>query len=84
MRQSLLDGECDVVLAGGANVILEPTVTIAYSQSRMMAPDGKCKFGDIAADGYVRSDGAAVVALKRLLHGDSTPPSDVARCKCIR
>jgi acyl transferase domain-containing protein/NADPH:quinone reductase-like Zn-dependent oxidoreductase/NAD(P)-dependent dehydrogenase (short-subunit alcohol dehydrogenase family)/acyl carrier protein len=64
--QSLWTGECDFALAGGANVILEPTITIAYSQSRMMAPDGRCKFGDAAADGYVRSDGAAVVVLKRL------------------
>ena len=31
-----------------------------------MAPDGRCKFGDAAADGYVRSDGAAMVVLKRL------------------
>ena len=32
----------------------------------MMAPDGRCKFGDAAADGYVRSEGAAMVVLKRL------------------
>ncbi|MCU1503729.1 MAG: polyketide synthase, partial [Ilumatobacteraceae bacterium] len=64
--QSLRSGECDVALAGGANVILEPQITIAYSQARMMAPDGRCKFGDAAADGYVRSDGAAMVVLKRL------------------
>ena len=32
----------------------------------MMAADGRCKFGDAAADGYVRSDGAAMVVLKRL------------------
>ncbi len=64
--QSLRSGECDVALAGGANVILEPNITIAYSQSGMMAPDGRCKFGAAAADGYVRSDGAAMVVLKRL------------------
>ncbi|MEO8693818.1 MAG: type I polyketide synthase [Acidimicrobiales bacterium] len=64
--QSLWTNECDLALAGGANVILQPNITIAYSQSRMMAPDGRCKFGDAAADGYVRSDGAAIVALKRL------------------
>ncbi|MBE2222355.1 MAG: type I polyketide synthase, partial [Anaerolineae bacterium] len=64
--QSLRQGECGVALAGGANVILQPHITIAYSQSKMMAPDGKCKFGDAMADGYVRSEGAGLVVLKRL------------------
>ena len=32
----------------------------------MMAPDGRCKFGDADGDGYVRSEGAGVVLLKRL------------------
>jgi acyl transferase domain-containing protein/acyl carrier protein len=64
--QSLRSGECDLALAGAANVILQPHITIAYSQSKMMAPDGHCKFGDARADGYVRSEGAAVIVLKRL------------------
>ncbi len=64
--QSLWNGETDFALAGGANAILEPFVTIAYSQSQMMAPDGRCKFGDARADGYVRSDGAGIVVLKPL------------------
>lgn len=64
--QSLRTGECSLAIAGGANVILQPHVTIAYSQSRMMAPDGRCKFGDAHADGYVRSEGAGVVVLKPL------------------
>jgi acyl transferase domain-containing protein len=62
--QSLRTGECSLAIAGGANVILQPHVTVAYSQSRMMAPDGRCKFGDARADGYVRSEGAGVVVLK--------------------
>ncbi len=64
--QSLRAGESDVAVAGGANVLLEPSITLAYSQSRMMAPDGRCKFGDARANGYVRSDGAGVVVLKLL------------------
>ena len=64
--QSLRNRECRTALAGAANVILQPHITIAYSQSKMMAPDGKCKFGDASADGYVRSEGAAVILLKRL------------------
>src|SRR5262245_21734591 len=64
--QSLWTGECDLALAGGVNVILEPAISIAYSQSRMMSPDGRCKFGDAQADGYVRSEGAGIVVLHPL------------------
>lgn len=64
--RALRDGECSLALAGGANVILQPHITIAYSQSRMMAADGRCKFGDASGDGYVRSEGAGIVVLKRL------------------
>jgi myxalamid-type polyketide synthase MxaE and MxaD len=64
--QSLWTGESTLALAGGVNAILEPSVSIAYSQSRMVAPDGRCKFGDARADGYVRSEGAGLVVLKPL------------------
>lgn len=64
--RSLWTGECSMALAGGANAILQPHITIAYSGSGMMAPDGRCKFGDALADGYVRSEGCGVVVLKPL------------------
>ena len=63
---SLRDGESTLAIAGGVNAILTPYITIAYSQSRMMCPDGRCKFGDASANGYVRSEGSGVVVLKRL------------------
>ncbi|MAN46403.1 MAG: hypothetical protein CMF04_09425 [Hyphomonas sp.] len=44
--QSLRSGETDMALAAGVNLILSPHITIGYSQSRMMAPGGRCKFGD--------------------------------------
>jgi len=64
--RSLQSGDCTLALAGGANVILQPHITLAYSRSGMMAPDARCKFGDARANGYVRSDGAGMVALKLL------------------
>lgn len=63
---SLLSGESNVAIAGGVNLILSPEVTVALSQARMMAPDGRCKTFDARADGYVRSEGCGVVILKRL------------------
>ncbi len=64
--QSLRLGESELVLAGGVNVILDPASTIAFSQARMMASDGHCKTFSADADGYVRSEGCGIVALKRL------------------
>ncbi len=63
--RSLWDGECDMALAGGANVILRPEITQIYSRAKMLSPGGRCRFGDDSADGYVRSEGAVVVVLKR-------------------
>ena len=64
--QSLRSGECEFALAGGVNLILSPELTINFSRARMMAPDGRCKTFDAAADGYVRSEGCGIVVLKRL------------------
>ncbi|MDP7340250.1 MAG: polyketide synthase, partial [Vicinamibacterales bacterium] len=64
--QSLRRGECDLALAAGANVMLCPEVHVNHSRARMLAPDGRCKAFDSAADGFVRSEGCGVVVLKRM------------------
>jgi acyl transferase domain-containing protein len=64
--QSLRTGECNLALAGGVNLILSPEPSITLSKYQMMAPDGRCKFADARADGFVRAEGCAVVVLKRL------------------
>ena len=64
--QSLRQGESDLCLAGGVNLILSPETTIGFSQGQMMAADGRCKTFDASADGYVRGEGCGVVVLKRL------------------
>ncbi|MEO5368586.1 MAG: SDR family NAD(P)-dependent oxidoreductase [Magnetococcus sp. DMHC-1] len=66
--QALRNGECDLALAGGVNLILTPHMSIAFSQAQMLAVDGRCKTFDAAANGYVRSEGCGVVVLKRLSH----------------
>ncbi len=64
--QSLLDGDCDMAVAGGVNLILTPELSITFSQAHMLAPDGRCKTFDASANGYGRGEGAGVVILKRL------------------
>jgi acyl transferase domain-containing protein/NADPH:quinone reductase-like Zn-dependent oxidoreductase/acyl carrier protein len=64
--QALHLGECDLALAGGANVLLTPATMITFSHAHMLAPDGKCKTFDAAADGYVRGEGCGVIVIKRL------------------
>ncbi|MDG4752604.1 type I polyketide synthase [Micromonospora sp. WMMD718] len=64
--QSLRSGECDTALAGGVNVMLSPLPTIGFSQFGMMAPDGRCRTFDAAANGFVRGEGCGMVVLKRL------------------
>ena len=64
--QSLRNGETRLAVAGGANLILTPEGHVIASKGRMLAPDSRCKTFDARADGYVRSEGCGVVALKRL------------------
>jgi acyl transferase domain-containing protein len=63
---SLRSGESTLALAGGVNLILSPAITINFSKAGAMAPDGRCKTFDARANGYVRSEGAAIVILKPL------------------
>jgi len=63
--QSLNNSDCNLALAGGVNLILSPEMTIIFSKSRLMAPDGRCKTFDSSANGYVRSEGCGIVVLKR-------------------
>lgn len=64
--QALRLGECDLALAGGANVLLTPATMITFSNAHMLAPDGRCKTFDAAADGYVRGEGCGIIVIKRL------------------
>ncbi|MGZ4790899.1 MAG: beta-ketoacyl synthase N-terminal-like domain-containing protein, partial [Ilumatobacteraceae bacterium] len=64
--QSLRSGESDLALAGGVNLMLSPENSVMLSKYHMMAPDGRCKAFDAAADGFVRGEGCGIVALKRL------------------
>jgi acyl transferase domain-containing protein/acyl carrier protein len=73
-RVALLAGDCDVAVVAGANVLLRTEITQAFARAGLLATDGRCKFGDASADGFVRSEGAGVIVLKRL--ADACPDGD--------
>jgi acyl transferase domain-containing protein len=64
--QSLWRHECPLVLAGGVNAILSPHLYVGFTRMSMLSPDGQCRAFDARANGFVRSEGAGVVVLKRL------------------
>ncbi len=63
--QSLRNGDCDLALTGGVNLILSPITMFALSQANMLAADGRCKTFDAAADGLGRGEGCGIIVLKR-------------------
>ena len=83
--QSLRQRESDMALVGGTNLLLSPGPSIACSRWGMLSPEGQCKTFDEAADGYVRSEGAGVVVLKRLTdaHRDGDPVLAVVRGSAV-
>ena len=64
--QHLREGKTGLAIAGGVGLILSPGVTVSLTKARAMAPDGRCKTFDAAANGYPRSEGCGLVVLKRL------------------
>ncbi|MGX6607637.1 thioester reductase domain-containing protein [Micromonosporaceae bacterium Da 78-11] len=62
---SLLAGECDLALAGGATV-LEPVMGYRYQPGGLMSEDGLCRAFDSRSTGTSFSSGVGVVVLRRL------------------
>lgn len=63
---ALREGEADTVIAGGANLMLTPALSVFYTQAGLSAPDGCCKPFCAGADGIGRGEGVAAVVLRRL------------------
>lgn len=64
--QSLLGGECDLALAGGATVRVPHDAGYLYQEGGILSADGHCRAFDVQAQGTVPGNGAAMVVLKRL------------------
>jgi acyl transferase domain-containing protein len=64
--QSLLAGECDLAVAGGAHLYVPGMHGYTYMEDSILSPDGHVRAFDADARGTVMGSGVAFVALKRV------------------
>lgn len=64
--QSLLNGECDMALAGGVSITELKKEGYLYQEEGIYSSDGHCRAFDARADGTVGGNGVGIVVLKRL------------------
>jgi phthiocerol/phenolphthiocerol synthesis type-I polyketide synthase E len=64
--QSLLSGESDMALAGGANVSVPQEGGYIFAPGSIVSPDGHCRAFDVQSAGTLGGSGVGVVVLKRL------------------
>ena len=64
--QSLLNGECDIALAGGVTLSIPQKIGYLHQEGMILSPDGHCRAFDAKAQGTIAGSGAGIVVLKRL------------------
>ncbi|BBD60568.1 beta-ketoacyl synthase [Nostoc sp. HK-01] len=64
--QSLLNGECEMALAGGVSISALRKQGYFYKEGGIGSPDGHCRAFDANAQGTVGGEGVGIVVLKRL------------------
>jgi acyl transferase domain-containing protein len=63
--QALLNGECDMALAGGVTIELPQGRGYLFTEGEILSPDGHCHAFDHRAEGTVFGSGAGCVVLRR-------------------
>ncbi|MEN9935373.1 MAG: hypothetical protein RLZZ387_1952 [Chloroflexota bacterium] len=71
--ETIRRGDCEVVVAGGSEAPIHPTIMASFSNMRGLAGDNErpayaCKPFDARRDGFVLSEGAGAVVLESLDH----------------
>ena len=64
--QALINGECDMALAGGASVTPLGKCGYLHQEDMILSADGHCRPFDAQASGTVPAEGVGLVVLKRL------------------
>jgi acyl transferase domain-containing protein/acyl carrier protein len=65
--QGILNGECDIALAGGVSISNLDKGGYIYEEGMISSPDGHCRAFDAGAKGIVGGDGIGIVVLKTLV-----------------
>jgi mycobactin polyketide synthetase MbtC len=63
--RSLQNGDCDLALAGGVNVLGSPGFFVEFSKQHALSDDGVCRPYSVYASGTVWAEGAAMFVLQR-------------------
>ncbi len=71
--ETIRRGDADVIIAGGSEAPIHPTIVASFSTMRGLASDNEhpeqaCKPFDIRRDGFVLSEGAGALVLESLDH----------------
>ncbi|MFC9288990.1 beta-ketoacyl synthase N-terminal-like domain-containing protein [Streptomyces sp. NPDC057052] len=64
--RSLLEGESELAVAGGVDILLDERPYLEFSAVRALSPTGRCATFDRDADGFVPGEGCGLVLLKPL------------------
>ncbi len=64
--QSLIQGECDIALAGGVSVETPQKAGYLYQEGMILSADGHCRAFDASSQGTLFGSGVGLVVLKRL------------------
>lgn len=64
--QSLLNGECDIALAGSVSIAAQQKIGFMYRDGGIWSADGHCRAFDAKATGSVSGNGLGILVLKRL------------------
>ncbi|MFN7962874.1 MAG: beta-ketoacyl synthase N-terminal-like domain-containing protein [Thermoanaerobaculia bacterium] len=83
--QSLLNGECDLALAGGVTVRVPHHLGYFHKEGMPFSADGHCRAFDAEATGTIFGSGSGVVVLRRLADAvrDGDPIRAVIRASAV-
>ncbi|XP_070161148.1 fatty acid synthase-like [Polyergus mexicanus] len=63
--RSIRSGECDAAIVGGANLCLNPLMSLQFTRLGVLSPDGVCRSFDENANGYMRSETISIIYLQK-------------------